>query len=200
MKTKSKLLAAFALSVAMVGAASFGPSDVAFAQDKKETPKVSRALAKPLKAAQDAMNAKKYDEALAKLKEAQGMSGRSAYDDYLISEMLGYIYVRTGKYSEAAKALEAGLNSGYLDESEVPTRIKALAQVNYQIKNYDKAIEYGNRAIKNGQGDEDMYTLVSQAYYIKGDYKGTLKFLDGYVNSQIKRGQAPKEQTLQLVM
>ena len=38
----------------------------AFAQ---EAPKVSKAVAKPLKAAQDAMQAKRYQEALAKLRE-----------------------------------------------------------------------------------------------------------------------------------
>ncbi len=199
MKTKSKLFATLAMSVAMIGAASFGPSAVVLAQSK-DAPKVSRALAKPLKAAQDAMNAKKYDEALARLKEAQAKPEKTPYDEHLINEMLGFVYVRTGKYADAAKALEAGLKSGFLEESEVPTRVKALAQVNYQIKNYDKAIEYGNQAIRSGQGDDDMYTLVAQAYYIKGDYKGAHKFLDNYVNSQIKRRQKPKEQTLQLLM
>ena len=78
--------------------------------------------------------------------------------------------------------------------------MRALAQVNYQIKNYDKAIEFGNRAVKGGFADDDMYTLVGQAYYIKGDYKGTQKFVDDYVDSQVKAGKTPKEQTLQLLM
>jgi tetratricopeptide (TPR) repeat protein len=93
-----------------------------------------------------------------------------------------------------------GLNSGLLDPAEVPNRVKALAQVNYQIKNYDKAIEFGNRAIKSGSADDDMYTLVAQAYYIKNDFKGTEKFVNDYVDEQVKAGKAPKEQTLQLLM
>lgn len=200
-KTTSQFVAALILGAASVGVLSVGVAPVAIAQDKKEEPpKVSKAAAKPLKAAQEAMQAKKYDEALAKLKEVQGLSGLAPYDTHLMNEMFGFVYVRTGNYAEAAKALEAGLNSGFLDPSEAPQRVKALAQVNYQIKNYDKAIEFGNRAIKDGNADDDMYTLVSQAYYIKGDYKGALKFIDGYVDTQVKAGKTPKEQPLQLIM
>jgi hypothetical protein len=78
--------------------------------------------------------------------------------------------------------------------------VKALAQVNYQIKNYDKAIEFGNKVILAGQADDDMITLVSQAYYIKGDYPGTMKFVNAYNNDLIKAGKTPKEQTLNLVL
>jgi tetratricopeptide (TPR) repeat protein len=166
----------------------------------QEKPKVSKAAAKPLKAAQEAMQAKNYPEALNKLKEVQGLAGTSPYDQHLMNEMFGFVYVRTGNYAEAAKALEAGLNSGFLEASEQPQRVKALAQVNYQIKNYDKAVEFGNRSIKDGTADDDMYTLISQAYYIKGDYKGALKFIDSYVDTQVKAGKTPKEQPLQLIM
>ena len=73
--------------------------------------------------------------------------------------------------------------------ADVPNRAKALAQVNYQIKNYDKAIEFGNKAIKGGGADDDMFTLVAQAYYIKDDFKGTEKFVNEYVDEQDEGGQ-----------
>jgi tetratricopeptide (TPR) repeat protein len=193
-----KLVAALFLGIASVGALSMGVTTVAVAEDKKPT--VSKAAAKPLKAAQEAMEAKNYPEALAKLKEVQGMSGLQPYDLHLMNEMFGFVYVRTGDYTEAAKSLEASLNDGFMEASEQPQRVKALAQVNYQIKNYDKAIEFGNRAVKDGYADDDMFTLVSQAYYIKGDYKGALKFVNDYVDKQIKEGKTPKEQPLQLIM
>jgi tetratricopeptide (TPR) repeat protein len=197
-QTRSKYVAAFILGFTSIATLSVGVSTVAVAADEK--PKVSKAAAKPLKAAQEAMQAKNYPEALNKLKEVQGLSGTTPYDQHLMNEMFGFVYVRTQNYPEAAKALEAGLNSGFLEASELPQRIKALAQVNYQIKNYDKAIEFGNRAIKDGIADDDMYTLVGQAYYIKEDYKGALKFIESYVDTQVKAGKTPKEQPLQLIM
>jgi tetratricopeptide (TPR) repeat protein len=75
-----------------------------------------------------------------------------------------------------------------------------VAQMNYQLKNYDKAIEYGNRAIKGGFADDEMKTLVGQSYYLKGDYKGTLKYYDGLIESQLKAGQTPKDEAMQLAL
>jgi len=174
-----------------------GLTSQAIAQGK---PTVSKAAAKPLKAAQEAMEAKKYQEALNRLHEAQAVQGKNGYDQFLIDEMLGYIAVRTKDYPEAARSLEAGLNSSYFNKSETAARINALAQVNYALKNYDKAIEYGTRAVKEGSADDEMYTLVSQAYYLKGDNRNTKRFVDSYVDELIKRGTTPKEQYLQLVM
>jgi hypothetical protein len=198
-KITSSFMKALALSAVFAFAGAVATNAYA-ADEKKEEPKVSKAVAKPLKAAQDALQAKNYTEALAKLQEVQGMSGKSPYDEHVMNELFGVTYVRQNQFAEAAKYLEPGLNDGFLAESEVPNRVRALAQVNYQIKNYDKAIEFGQRAIKGGFADDDMYTLVGQSYYIKGDFKGSEKFLDDYVDSQVKSGKQPKEQTLQLLM
>lgn len=195
----SKFVAAAVLGVAVVGVSGVLPEAVAVAQEKKEA-KVSKAAAKPLKAAKDAIDAKKYEEGIAKLKEVEAISDKNAYDTHLMHELYAFAYLRTKNWTEAAKHYEPGLTSGFLSEQEIPTRVTALAQINYQAKNYAKAIEYGERAFKGGYGDEDMFTLVSQAYYIKGDYKGTIKFADDYVDKQIKKGQKPKEQALQLIM
>ena len=203
MKLTARMLAAAAASAMLLGAGLSSP--VARAADEKSDKaandrKVSKAASKPLKAAKDAADAKKYPEAIEKLKEAEALPDKSPYDVHVINELYGFVYVRTQQYPEAAKALEAGLTDGFLEPAEASSRLKALAQVNYQIKNYDKAIEFGNQVIKSGQGDDDMMTLVSQAYYIKGDYKGTIGFVNEYNESQIKAGKTPKEQALNLVL
>ena len=191
---RSAWLASLATAVLIACVAVNSP---VFAQET--TPQVSKAVAKPLKAAQDAMQAKRYQEALAKLREVQAISGKSAYDQYLIDEMFGYIAVRTKDYAEAARALEAGLNSPYFDKAETAQRINALAQLNYTLKNYEKAISYGLRAVKGGFADDDMYTLVAQAYYLNGDNRDTKRFVENYVEELVRRGQTPKEQYLQLI-
>jgi tetratricopeptide (TPR) repeat protein len=162
--------------------------------------KNSAALAKPLKEAKDLFDAKKYPDAIAKLKTAEGISGKTPYDEHLIQEMLGASYARTNDYAEAAKAFEAQIDDGFTPESELPRLVRASAQANYQIKNYDKAIDYGNRAIKGGYADDEMKVLVGQAYYLKGDWKGTLKFEESIVDAQIKAGQTPKDESLQLIL
>jgi tetratricopeptide (TPR) repeat protein len=196
-KSLVRVAVTLVLSAAVVGATGFV---TAAAADKKDENKVSKDLAKPLKAAQDALQAKKYQDALAKLKEAEGNPKKTPYDEHVINVLAGSAYARTNDYPDAEKAFEAQANDGFTEPAELPRIIKAVAQINYQLKNYDKAIEYGNRAIKNGNGDEEVNVIVGQSYYLKGDYKGTLKFLQPLAEGDIKAGRTPKDQTLQLIM
>src|SRR6059058_1167823 len=178
-------------------AAALAPAPSACAEGKQTN---SAKLAKPLKEAHDDLNAKKYADAIAKLREAEGIGGKTAYDQHLINDMLGFAYARTQNYAEAAKAWEAELDDGFTPQSELQGLVRGLAQVNYQIKNYEKAIEFGNRAIKGGFADEELRTLVGQAYYLKGDWKGTLHFEEGQVENVIKEGRTPKSEALQLIL
>jgi tetratricopeptide (TPR) repeat protein len=195
--TLARLAATLVLSAAVVGATGFA---TAAAADKKDENKVSKDLAKPLKAAQDALQAKKYPDALAKLKEAEGNPKKTPYDEHVINVLAGSAYARTNDFPDAEKAFEAQANDGFTEASELPRIVKAVAQINYQLKNYDKAIEYGNRAIKNGAGDDEINVIVGQSYYLKNDYKGTLKFFQPVIDADIKAGRTPKDQQLQLVM
>src|SRR5437773_3598006 len=195
--TRAAVRAPFA-SALIAGCAGVLLAGPALAEEGKNN--VSAKMAKPLKAAQDDLTAKKYSDAILKLKESQASPGKSPYDQHVINEMLKGAYVRTGNYADAAKVMEAEIDDGFVPQSELQGLIRGLAQVNYQIKNYDKAIEFGNRAIKGGFADEELRTLVGQAYYLKGDWKGTLHFEEGMVDTQAKNGQTPKSESLQLIL
>src|SRR6202045_90590 len=183
---------------AVIAAAALVSATPAFAAEGKQTN--SAKLAKPLKEAHDDLNAKKYADAITKLREAEGIAGKTPFDQHLINDMLGFAYARIQNYAEAAKAWEAELDDGFTAQSEIPTKVRQLAEANYQIKNYDKGIEFGNRATKGGFADEELKTLVGQAYYLKGDWKNTLHFEEGIVDDKIKNGQTPKNESLQLVL
>ena len=185
-------------AVAAIAVLASAPS--ALAQEKGEKgPKNSPALAKPLKEANDALKAKNYSDAITKLRAAEGVAGKTPGDQYIIDEMLSFAYIKTQNYPEAAKVMEAKLDSGLTPQSEQPMLVKQLATINYQIKNYDKAVDFGNRAIKGGYADDQIKTIVGQSYYLKGDWKNTLKFEDDIVNTQIKNGQTPTNESLALV-
>ena len=189
------LFSAVAVAVALA-VGSFSAAPLAQAQEK---PTVSRAAAKPLKAAQDAAQAKNYNEAIAKAKEALALPNKTAYDTYVANQLLAFSYARQGNNAEAAKAMEAQLDSGFASPAEQATILKALASVAYQQKNYSKSVEYGQRMVKAGSADAETYTLIAQSYYLQEKYKDAATFLSGYVNDQERRGQAPKEQSLQLI-
>ena len=196
-KVTATSTATLLLGAALIATAAVAPVTTAFAQTKQSN---SAKLAKPLKEANDDIKAKKYADAIAKLKDAEGIAGKTPYDQHLINDMLSFSYIKTQNFSEAAKTMEAELDDGFTPQADIPQKVRALAEINYQVKNYDKAIEFGNRAIKGGYAEEAIRTLVGQAYYLKGDWKGTLKFEEALADSQIKAGEAPKNETLQLIL
>lgn len=196
-----KAIATFVLALALMSAAAIIASRPAVAAEEKEKKNtVSRELAKTLKAAQDEIQQKKYSDGLAKLKEAEGNPKKTPFDEHVINQLAGFAYAKTNNFPEASKAFEAQINDGFTPPEDIERLTKAVAQMNYQIKNYDKAIDYGNRLIKAGQADEEMYTLVGQSYYLKSDWKGTLKFEDSLVDTTIKKGGTPRKESLELAL
>ena len=197
MKLTAGILRTLAVGAA-VAALTAATAGSASAAEGKQTN--SAKLAKPLKEANDDIKAKKFADAIAKLKDAEGTAGKTAYDEHLINDMLTFAYIKTNDYANAAKSMEAEIDDGFTPQAEIPQKVRGLAEINYQLKNYDKAIDFGNRAVKGGFADEQIRTLVGQAYYLKGDWKGTLKFEQGLVDTQVKAGETPKNESLQLIL
>jgi len=185
------------MGAALLAGALLAPAALAADAPKQQN---SAKLAKPLKEAHDDLTAKKFPEAIAKLKEADGTAGKTPYDQHLINDMLAFAYIRTNDYSDAEKAMEAEIDDGFTPPAEQPQKVRALAALNYQLKNYDKAIEFGQRAIKGGFAEGETKTIVGQAYYLKGDWKNTLHFEEGLVDAAIKSGATPSNESLQLVL
>jgi tetratricopeptide (TPR) repeat protein len=185
-------------AVIVVAATLLAPASVS-AAEKDKGPQPSAKLAKPLHEAQEDLKAKKYPEAIAKLKDAENISGKTPYDQHVINDFLAFAYIKTNNFADAAKAIEAELDDGFTPESDKASKVKEITEINYQLKNYDKAIEFGNRAIKGGFADEQIRIIVGQSYYLKGDWKGTLKFEEAIADAQIKAGESPKKETLLMI-
>jgi hypothetical protein len=166
---KAKLLMVAALaaaSLAGVAAGALAPTAAAAAEGQK----LSSGMMKPLKATQDAIAAKKYDEALNHLAEAKAIEPKTPYDSFMIDEFTWNVLLQTKDYAGAAVALEAAVNSGFVSPTDLPQRLKALAQLNYQTQNYPKAAEFGNRYLEAVPGDHEVGVLVAQSYYLAKDY------------------------------
>ena len=175
-------------------------STMALADDAKPT--VSAAAGKDLIATQKALQAKNYDEALADLEKVKAIPKKNDYDEFLVSEFSFSAYAGQKKLKEAFPPLEAAMASKYMSPEELKQRLGQAAILAYQMQDYDKSILYGNRALKEAAPEADqkaqLQTVVSQAYYLKNDYPGTESFVRTVVDEQIKAGQAPGDEMLQL--
>lgn len=170
------------------------------AEKEKAKPRISRAVAEPLKKAQDAMNAKQFDVALAEIQKAQAVEKKAPHEEYQIDEFLGYVLVQQRKYGEAAKVFERMLNSGQMPEEQVGDRMKAVSQMYFQEKEYRKAADWAKKWLDANGPDEDMGVLLAQAYYLLEDNKNAAAAMTSVVDNLEKSGQVPKENYLQIIL
>src|SRR5580700_10306644 len=134
-----------ALTSALVAGLTLVTVTPAFAAGKNAN---SEKVAKLLAPAQEMLKAKNYSGALGLIKQAEGVSDKNPFDVYTIAEFACQANIGAQNFAEAAKTCEEQLNNSFMTEANVPRLVHILQALNYQIKNYDKAIEFGNRALK----------------------------------------------------
>lgn len=193
---KANLVLVAALAAAGVvgmGAAVLAPTAAVAAT----TPKLSAAVQKPLKAANDAMVAKNWDEALARIQEAAAVQPQTPYDTFMINEIGWYVQYQKKDYAAAAAMLEASVNSEFQPADKLQDRLKALTQINYlTLKNYPKAIEFGNRYLQAAPSDPDVGAWVAASYFQLKDYATARAAAHKVIAASAK----PSEPMLQVVM
>jgi len=191
MKPSWVLTAALAFTgAAGMSAALLAPS-VAEAQQK-----IGPKVGVPLKAAQEAVQRKNWNGALAKIKEAQAVQPRTAFEDYKINELLWYVYLQQGRNADAARLLEQQIGSGQMPAGEKVQRTKTVAQLYFRAGNYPKAAQAANQYLKSAPNDAEAQLLVAQSYFQQKDYKAAVTA----ANRLIKPGQKPSEDLLQLLL
>ena len=169
-------LAHLGLVMAAIGFTAAAPltglTSVAYAADA-----VSAAVGKPLQEAQKLTSSGKHKEALAKLKEADAIGGKTEFEKYQIERIRASAAASAGDNDTAARAFEAVINSGRLSGAEAPKFTQALAGMYYRVKDYPKAITWIQRALKDNPGDAQMHDLLVQTYYISGKFAEAAKEL-----------------------
>jgi tetratricopeptide (TPR) repeat protein len=194
-----KLTVALISSAILIGALSVIVGGPVHAADQSKNT-VSKEFAKPLTAAREAMKRGSYQEMLEQLDKAKALPKATPWETHLINELGSYAYLKTGKLSQAAQAMEALVGDGFTTPAEANGKVKALTPIYFQLKDYGKCIDFGTRAIRGGFADASTYTAVSQSYYLKGDFKDAVKFTENWVSDETKRGEAPKESQLQVIL
>jgi tetratricopeptide (TPR) repeat protein len=155
-----------AAGATLLTSVSLAPSTAVAAESQKLGAKVG----KPLRAAQEAMNAKDWDTALTHIAEAKAIEPKTPYEAFMIDELTWYTTLQKKDNAGAATALASAVASGFVPEADLPQRYKVLTQLNYQLQDYAKAIEYGNKHLGLAPGSADVGTIVAHSLYQQKDY------------------------------
>ena len=185
---------------AVILAVAVAVGGVSFTTDATAAQNVSAAVAKPLDAANKAVKAGKLDDAIAKLREVSGISGKTPYDTYVMNQLLSFALLKQNKFAEAVPVLESNLNSGFPSAAEKTVINKQLLGIYFSQKNYAKTLEIGQGLIAAGAADNVTYGAVAQSYEKTGKLGEAVKFVKARIDSSLAKGAKPAENELLLLL
>lgn len=157
-------------------------------------------VAKPLQAAQAAVQAKNYQLALDKLGEAQKVGDLSPYETYTVDRLHAVAALGLGDQATALQALSAAAASSALPEADKQPVLETLARLAYANKNYAKATQVIGAYRDAGGRNAEVLNLLPQAWYLAGDYAAARKELLALFAQMQASGQTPSEMQLKLYL
>jgi tetratricopeptide (TPR) repeat protein len=156
-------------------------------------------IGKPLQAAQELLKEGKYKDALGKVREADAVSDRTPYENYILDRMRGSAAAGAGDDATATRSFEAVLTSGRMQTAEKLQILEAIANVSYRAKDYAKAIEWSQRYFTEGGSSEQMNSLQASAHYLSGDYAGLVRDMQQKVQAVEQSVPLVDESTLRML-
>jgi hypothetical protein len=174
------------------------PPQVASSPKPSTQPHVSAAAGKDLQQAQMALQKKQYDAALADLDRVKATPGKNEYDVFLMNRFYVTAYVGLRLYQDAIQALDPTLNSRFMKADEQQKQLETAALLHYEVHDYGKAIEYGERAMSQGTTNSQLSTVIAQAHYLSRDWAGAERIEEKFVGYQVGAGAVPDKASLQL--
>jgi hypothetical protein len=155
-------------------------------------------VGKPLQAAQDLIKAGKYRDALAKVREADAVGGKTAAENTTIERMRLAAASGAGDTDTAAKSFEA-ISSSVAGPDKL-RMIESIAGSYYRAKEYAKAMQWYQRYFKEGGTSSANRTLMIQTQYLSGDLAGASKELMAEIQAAERNGAVPAEDRINLLM
>jgi len=186
--------------VALLLAFTLNVADAPFAtRSAMAAPQVSQAVGKPLKEAQTLLGSKNFKGALDKIQEAEGQSGKSAYESFLITSLKGQAYAGLKDFNNAAKAMEAALATGQAQGAQSTQILRQIMGFYSQANNTGKTLEMGQRYLKEVGPDADIQMALASSYLQQKNYKAAEDMVRSAIKTvESKGGVAKKEQLASL--
>jgi hypothetical protein len=168
-------------------------SQTAFSADKDKGQQISRVIAKEMTAAQKALQANQWAEALKNLEAAETKPGLTPFDTKTIYYFMGFANVKLGNLKAAQAAFEKSLATGAASAEDKASITRTLFGIAASTNQFQKTIEYGKEMADGGTAAPNDLAIVAQSYYQLKDCKNSVVWVDKAVNASRKAGETPKE-------
>ncbi|MGO9513254.1 MAG: tetratricopeptide repeat protein [Steroidobacteraceae bacterium] len=168
-------------------------TDVSAAAEKPKGQEISRIIAKEMTAAQKALQAGQWSEALKNLEAAETKSPLTAFDKKTIYQFKGFANVKLGNLKAAQAEFEKVLATGAATPEETASITRTLYGIAASTNQYQKTIDYGKQMVDAGTATPNDYSMIAQSYYQLKDCKNSSTWADKAIAATRKTGEAPKE-------
>ncbi len=148
-------------------------------------------VGKPLQQAAELLKAGKAKEALAKVREADAVGGKTATEQLTIDRMKAAAAQRAGEFPTAIQALE-GIH-GKVSGAEAGQIAEQLAGAYVQTRNNAKANEWLAKAVAAGNTSPTIKQLQQYLQSSSGDYNAIAKDAGAAVAAAEQAGRRPEE-------
>jgi len=145
------------------------------------------------------MDAKNYTEVQSRITQAEAITGKTPYEDYVTNRMKLSLGSATSNDQMAMTALEAIIASNRLKGAEQAEFIQALANYYYNAKNYPKAIEWFKRYQKDSPTPDKVRPSLVRSYYLSNDFAATKAELMPLIAASETAGTPPSQEDLRLL-
>jgi tetratricopeptide (TPR) repeat protein len=177
--------------LALIGCAAISPA--AWSADKPKEQQLSRVIAKEMTAAQKALQAQQWSEALKNLDAAEAKSGLTPFDEMKIYYFKGFANIKLGNLKAAQAAFEKSLATGVVAAEDKVNITRALFGISASTNQLQKTIDYGKEMVDAGTATPNDVAIVAQSYYQLKDCKNSGVWVEKAVAASRKAGEAPKE-------
>ena len=184
------------LLVRTMSALLLGLGAAAMAQTDGLRPEVG----KPLQAAQELIKSQRFKEALAKVRDADAVNGKSTNEVYMVERMRLAAASGLGDVEMASRSFEAAQATGRLSAADKLRMLESLTISAYRAKDYTRAMNFGQRYVKDGGTSPSVRAVLIQSQYLSGDFAGTVRELQQEVQATERAGGVPTEERLTLLL
>ena len=147
-----------------------------------------------LSKAQVAAEAEDYPKAHELLRKVEKMKNLDPHEAAQLYTAWGYIYFAEEKYPQSIDAYEKVLAIEDIPESMEATTLYTLAQLQFQVENYEGAVDHLGRWLDSANNPgPGPFVLLGQAYYQLGKYKEAIVPVERALQVAAAREHAPKE-------
>ncbi len=197
---KFKTLATVAIGTAAFVFGSAPNGEFGFATAQAQAESVRPEVGKHLRDASALIKANKFKEALAKVREAEAVGGRTAAENYNIEGMRMAAASGAGDADSMVKGFEALKASGRLSAPDQLRYMEAIAGTYLRNKDNAKALSWAQRYFKEGGNSATMKQVLTNAQYLSGDMSATIKDTLEEIAADEKAGRTPAMDKLNLLL